>query len=100
MLSLPASSVLFLACLAGCTSPEKSHIRESDEAIVNKALDFYSHGKVSRESLRKTHDINVVYLPEMTCVGLNLKARSAGGDDTVCLDKSGQRVVLQYTNGD
>jgi hypothetical protein len=70
------------------------------DPIVDKALDIYGHGKVSRERLRKSYDLNVVYLPSMTCVGFNLLPGTAGGDDTICLDKSGKRVVLTYTNGD
>jgi hypothetical protein len=90
-----------LAFLDGCSpSVESAHVRASDEQIVNKALDIYGHGKVSREDLRRSYDINVVYLPQMTCVGFNLKPGTAGGDDALCLDKAGQRVVLQYTNGD
>lgn len=67
---------------------------------MNKALDIYGHGKVSREDLRKSFDLNVVYLPTMTCVGFNLLPGTAGGSDTMCFDKSGQRVVLKYRNGD
>lgn len=90
-----------VGCLSGCSgSAEPTHVRASDDQIINKALDIYGHGKVSRENLRKSYDLNVVYLPQMTCVGFNLRPGTAGGDDTLCLDKAGQRVVLQYTNGD
>jgi hypothetical protein len=34
----------------------------------------------------------------MTCVGFNLLPGAAGGDDTMCLDKSG-KVVLTYRDG-
>jgi hypothetical protein len=49
--------------------------------------------------VRKSNSINVVYLPTMTCVGFNLLPGSVGGDDTVCLNKSGQRIVLTYMDG-
>ena len=70
------------------------------DPVVDRALDIYGHGKLSREAIRKSYDINVVYLPTMTCVGFNLLPGTAGGDDTMCLDKSGQRVVLKYRDGD
>lgn len=70
------------------------------DPIVDKALDIYGHGKLSREAIRRSHDLNIVYLPTMTCVGFNLLPGTAGGDDTMCLDKSGQHVVLTYRNGD
>jgi hypothetical protein len=53
-----------------------------------------------REEIRQSNDINVVYLPTMTCVGFNLLPGTAGGDDTICLDKSGQEVVLKYRDGE
>src|SRR4051812_13610378 len=93
--------VLLVLVLSGCScSPQATHVRPSEEAIVNKALDIYGHGKVSREDLRKSFDINVVYLPTMTCVGFNLLPGTAGGDETMCFDKSGQNVVITYRNGD
>ena len=70
------------------------------DPIVDKALDIYGHGKLSRDAVRKSRDVNVVYLPSMTCVGFNLLPGTAGGDDTICLDKSGTRVVLAYRDGD
>ena len=79
---------------------EPSFISPSAEPIVNRALDIYGHGKVSREGLRRSYDINVVYLPTMTCVGFNLLPQTLGGGDTMCLDKSGQRVVQWYHNGE
>jgi len=72
----------------------------SNDRIVDKALDIYGHGKLSREGIRRSYDLNVVYLPNMTCVGFNLLPGTAGGDDTMCLDKSGQHVVLTYRDGD
>src|SRR4051794_2944474 len=91
---------VFVLVLSGCTrSSEATHVRPSDEPIVNRALDIYGHGKVSRAALRRSYDINVVYLPTMTCVGFNLRQTTAGGDDTMCFDKSG-KLVLTYTNGD
>lgn len=70
-----------------------------DDPIIDKALDFYGHGKLSRVAIRKSYDLNVVYLPTMTCVGFNLLPGTAGGDDTLCLDETG-KVVLTYTNGE
>ena len=78
---------------------DPSHIRESDEAIVNKALDIYGKGKVSRADLLKTYYINVVYLPTMTCVGFNLRPGTLGGDETMCFDEHGKQIV-SYRNGD
>jgi hypothetical protein len=80
--------------------PGPSFIRAGDEPIVSKALDIYGRGKLSHAELLKSNDINVVYLPTMTCVAFNVLPGSAGGDDTMCFDRSGQRVVLTYRAGD
>ena len=89
---------MVLLAVASCSRPT-SHIRESDEPVVNKALDIYGKGKVSRADLLKSYDVAVVYLPNMTCVGFNLRAGTAGGDETMCFDKTGRQVV-SYRNGD
>ena len=70
------------------------------DPIVAKALDIYGHGKLSRGAIRKSYDLNVVYFQAKTCVGFNVLPGTAGGDDTMCLDKSGQHVVLTYRSGD
>jgi hypothetical protein len=64
-----------------------------------RALDIEGNGKVSRAELLAQYDPVVVYLPTMTCVGLNLKKNWAGGDTTICLDREGKQV-LHYVNGD
>jgi hypothetical protein len=70
----------------------------ANDPVVDRALDLYGHKKVSRSALRKSLDINVVYLADMTCVGLtDLPGTADGGTDTWCFDKSGQRVVLPMT---
>jgi len=69
------------------------------DPIVERAIALYGHGKISLDRVRKSNDINVVYLPTMTCVGFNPLPGTVGGGDTVCLDKSGQRIVLAYMNG-
>ena len=97
--------VAIIATLAGalvlssCTSTRGCPIRESEEALVNRVLDSYGKGKVSREQLRRSFDISIVYFPTMTCVGLNLKAGTAGGDETICFDRQGQEI-FRYRNGD
>lgn len=87
-----------LLAASACSRPV-SHIRESDEPIVNKALDDYGKGKISRTDLLKTYDVVIVYLPNMACVGFNLRGGMAGGDETFCYDKVGRKVV-SYRNGD
>ncbi len=99
LLMAAAAVALATGYSIGDRQPRQPLIRASDEPLVNRALDIYGHGKVSREDLRKTFDLAVVYLPKMTCVGFNLKPGTAGGDETMCLDASG-RVVLFYRNGD
>lgn len=47
---------------------EQSRMERGD--LVNKALDLYSRGKVSREYLLQRYDTAVVYLPDKTCVGI------------------------------
>lgn len=85
--------------LAACTTSETCGVRESDEPVINRALDIYSKGKMNREQLRRSFNIAVVYLPKMTCVGLNAKAGTAGGDETICLDGNGNQV-LYHVSGD
>jgi hypothetical protein len=98
-------AVAFAICsvmtfLAACSrQPDAPHIRPSEQALVNHALDIYSKGKVSRAELLKTYDPVVVYLPKMTCVGLNLRPGIAGGDTTMCFDRS-NKFLGYYVNGD
>ena len=90
----------FIGCLVACSrQTETPHVRQSEQALVNRALDIYSKGKVTRAELLKTYDPVVVYLPKMTCVGLNLKPGIAGGDTTMCFDRS-ERFLGYYVNGD
>jgi hypothetical protein len=91
-------ALVLLLGLASCSQPAPES-RTPDDPIVNKALDIYGKGKVSRSDLLRSYDVNVVYLPNMTCVGLNLRPGTAGGDDTMCFDKS-EKLVLTYVNGD
>jgi hypothetical protein len=85
------------ASLSACSreSPE-APTRQTNEIVVNKALDLYDHGKTSRENLRKDFDIVVAHLPNMTCIGLKQKPGVSGADETMCFDKSGRRLVFQY----
>lgn len=94
-------ALILVVFLAGCrtASTLECGVRESERPIVSRALDIYSKGKVSREHLLRDVDPVVVYLPNMTCVGLNLKPGHAGGDETMCFDRDG-RQVLYYRNGD
>ncbi|MDQ3246560.1 MAG: hypothetical protein M3Q52_06670 [Pseudomonadota bacterium] len=96
---LLATAISVGTTLGACSSEqEMPHVRPSEETLVHKALDIYREGKVSRAELLKTYDPVVVYLPKMTCVGLNLKDDSFGGDQTMCFDRSGKQVV-SYLNG-
>ena len=72
-----------------------------DERLyVERAIELYSgNGKISRAEVFRRVDPVVVYLPDMTCVGMNLRRGVVGGDSTVCFDKSGRRV-LTYRIGD
>ncbi len=74
-------------------------MRPTDKVLVEKALDIYSKGKVSREEILKSVNPVVVYLPDMNCVGLNLKEGVLGGDTTICFDKRGNQVLF-YVSGD
>ena len=93
-------SIILVFALAACSSPKTNcPVRESDQAIVNHALDVYGKGKISRKDILQSNDIAVVYLPDMTCIGFNVRAGTAGGDETMCFDRNG-RKVLGYRNGD
>lgn len=88
-----------MLALAACNRADTAcPVRPSDQNIVNHALDVYGDGKMSRQELLSSNYISVVYLPKMTCVGFNLRPGTAGGDDTLCFDENG-RKVLSYRNG-
>lgn len=90
-----ASTVL--ATLAGCSD----NIRSLDQHYVDKAIYVHSNGgKTSKGEVLKKYRPAVVYLPEMVCVGLNLKRGIAGGDSTYCFDKRSQKLVVEYLNGE
>ena len=89
-----------LIASGGCSQRQvEPDIRPSERAIVDKALEIYGKGKVDRTQLLNRYNPVVVYLPDMTCVGINLKAGIAGGDTTICFDRTGKQVVY-YINGD
>ena len=76
--------------------------RMEREALVNKALDLFGRGRVSREYLLKTYDASVVYLPDKTCVGIKPRKpnlANLGGEDTLCFDKTEQRLLFTYSTG-
>jgi hypothetical protein len=86
-------------CLAGCMQdPVPPRIKPSDRRVVSAALDMYAQGRISRSELLESTDINVVHLPDRTCVGLSSNPESAGDPGTFCFDKRG-RLVLSYRNG-
>ena len=70
-----------------------------DEPIVNKALDAYGHGKISHADLLKSLQPMIVYLPDKTCVGLRPRDVRLGGEDTLCFDKAGERLLFYYNTG-
>jgi hypothetical protein len=85
--------------LISCQSKYQSY-RIVEEPIVEKALYYYTGGwKIDRAKAETQVMPVVVYLPNMTCVGLNLKRNGAGGDTTVCFDRHGNKV-LYYVSGD
>lgn len=71
----------------------------ADQSIVNKALDEYGQGKISRADLLKAYQPMVVYLPDKTCVGMRRRNVSLGGEDTMCFDKAGERLLFYYNTG-
>jgi hypothetical protein len=89
-------TLIILLSLASCMrNPPEREIRESDEPLVNKAVAMYTHGTITPDEFRKAHVVAVVYLPSMTCVGINLKPGAGGTDQTTCFDKV-KRLVLTY----
>jgi hypothetical protein len=97
-LTLPPSMLGVL--LAGCTvQPQSPHVRASEQDIVNRALDVEANGKVSRDYILKSVDPVVLYLPDMTCVGLNLRRGVLGGNTTICFDNTGKKVI-HHVSGD
>ncbi len=85
--------------LVGCSHPNAfPEVRKVDKPIVSKAIKSYTKGKVTESEFLRNVGPSVVYLPNMTCVGLNLKENTFGGDTTICYDKNG-RQVLYYVSG-
>ena len=74
--------------------------RAAQLPLVNRALDLYGHGKVSRADLLRSYNPVIVYLPEMTCVAMKPRKAFAGGEDTMCFDKDETRFLFYYRNGD
>lgn len=101
--------VLGVAAIAGdlgyavgaSVAQDRSELRlwRADEPVINRALDAYGHGKVSRADLLDTFQPMVVYLPDKTCVGLRRRKVSLGGEDTMCFDKAGERLLFYYNTG-
>jgi len=69
------------------------------EFVVNKALDLYGHGKVSREYLLRQYDPVVVHLPDKTCVAMKSRKPTVDGEDVMCFDKSEERLLFTYSPG-
>ncbi len=51
---------------------------------------------MSREEVLRTRYPVVVRLPEMTCVGLNLRRWMLGQDRTICFRNSDGEVVVDH----
>lgn len=102
--SMLTSWSIMIFALAGCQSSKDSvpvpyHI--SDQGLVDRAIQIYSgNGRVSNEAaMREVYPV-VVHLPEMSCVGLNLKPGIAGGDTTICFRKSDGKIAVNHVNGE
>lgn len=88
-----------LATACATQNGDKTY-REAEEKYVSKAIYIYSgKGRISRSEIEKDVRPVVVYLPDMICVGLNLRPGHAGGDTTICFDKNGNEV-LHHVSGD
>jgi hypothetical protein len=99
MRRLTLASFALGAFLTACSDEAQiTNVRRSEQAVVIKTLDFVAK-RISRAELLAKYDPVVVYLPTMTCEGLNLKENWARGDTTVCFDRNG-RQVLHYLNGE
>jgi hypothetical protein len=105
----PVARVIAIALVAltiGYVMGAAITVRQQDQSrlertpLVNKALDLYGHGKVTREDLLKRYDPTVVYLPNMTCVAMKPRRPFVGGEDTMCFDKNERRFLFYFTNGD
>lgn len=98
----PVSSFLFAAAMitAGCTSDrDLDRFRKADRELVERAIKDYAKGKVSRDFVLESHDPSVVHLEDRDCVGLNLRKDYAGGDTTLCYNRSGKLIGVN-TVGD
>jgi hypothetical protein len=101
---LITAAVGFVAMLVGyvlgsvITLRAQSEAQQNQPPIVNKALDLYGHGRLSRERLLRTYTPVVVGLPRMTCVAMKPRRPQAGGEDTMCFDATG-RLLFIYNGG-
>lgn len=89
---------LFL--LASCHRDPLAKYGPIERPYVERAIAIYSgHGKISSEQVLRMVDPVVVYLPNMTCVGMNLRRNWAGGDRTICFGGDGH-LLIDYRNGE
>ncbi len=79
-------------CLAACfRDPEDNSDRvAAKDPFVQRALDIQSEREGTPTNLLRTSDPVVLYLPRMTCVGLNLTPKRPGRETTMCFDGAGK----------
>ena len=95
---------IIILTLAACRSSGESvpvPYHMSDQGLVDRAIRIYSgNGRVPHETvIREVYRV-VVHLPEMSCVGLNLRPGMAGGDTVICFRKSDGLVAVKYVTGE
>lgn len=105
--SIPTITVLIVLAVAlgatvyaltdvGWRRPFPAPYDQTDKPLVDRALDIYGGGSMSRKDVLRTRYPVVVRLPEMTCVGLNLRRWMLGQDRTICFRNSDGEVVVDY----
>lgn len=101
LLILASLSTLSLSACQKAPSDTSVPYHMVDQPLVDKALQIYSgNGKIPKERVDREVYAVVVHLPDMSCVGLNLKPGMAGGDRTICFRNSDGEKVIHLVNGE
>lgn len=91
-------TIILSATLSSCLEGNSNNTyRNSDEEWIDKAIELhFGPGKNSRDRALMIVNPSIVYLPEMVCVGLNLKNNSLGADQTICFSKSDGSTIIVH----
>lgn len=93
-------TLIYVASALTCGCAPQSPVEGAyDKRFVDRAIEIYSGGKMTRSEVLSDVNPAVVYLPDMVCVGMNLPPNVVGGGTTYCFDKVTLKLKLKYEHG-